>query len=246
MHPDEELLQRALHGELAVGTRQEVLRHLDGCAECVRRIDRARREEDRIFALLGALDRPIPMIDPGSLAADPRSGRVRWGRRAAVVLLALGAAGAAYAAPGSPLPGWVDRLARWIAGPAPAPAAPVWTGPTEPVVAGISVSPGARLTIHFATEQRQGQVTVSLTDGSAVTVRAVNGSATFTTGDDRLDIGNRGSTADYEIELPSSAPWVELRVGDRGLWLKRGQRVVTDAVAGSGGHWVLSLLAPVP
>jgi hypothetical protein len=28
--------------------------------------------------------------------------------------------------------------------------------------------------------------------------------------------------------------------------LKRGQRVVTDAVAGSGGHWVLSLLPPVP
>jgi hypothetical protein len=87
---------------------------------------------------------------------------------------------------------------------------------------------------------------VSLADGPNIVARVFSGTATFTTAVDRLTIQNDGSTADYEIELPRDAPWVEILVGTRRLILKEGDRITADIAADAQGRYVLSLSAEPP
>jgi hypothetical protein len=236
MHLEADQIQRVLHGELG-GQEGDVTRHLSECAQCRHRVDEARQEEQRTFDLLRRLDHPAPVLAPDELAVGGRW-LAMWGKRAAGIVLALGVAGAAYAAPGSPLPRWVEQVAERIRGtPSHAPETP----PAPPAVAGIAVTPGERFTIAFAEPQVRGEATVSLTDGRDVSVRARGGVATFTSGADELSVTNRGSVADYEIELPRGAGRIEIRVGSRRVLLQENGRVVIPAAADSLGRYRLNL-----
>ena len=199
MHLEDEQIQRLLHGELDALAAEATRGHLAACADCRVQLEEAEREEERIFDLLRQVDHAAPALNAQTLAARARREAARWRRWAAGVVLALTAAGAAYAAPGSPLPAWVDRVAEWIAGPAPSPAPAAGTPATEPGAAGIAVEPSERFTIVFGTEQTRGVAAVLLIDGSNIVARRLNGSATFTTDIDHLTIEDGGSTADYEI-----------------------------------------------
>jgi hypothetical protein len=108
------------------------------------------------------------------------------------------------------------------------------------VTAGISVAPEERFRIRFAAPQEEGTAVVSIVEGPEVAARAVEGAATFATGANGLTIGNRGSSADYEIELPAAAPWIEILVGDTRLLLKDGDRILTSAPA-IGGRYRIPL-----
>ena len=244
MHLEDEQIQRLLHGELDRAAEGAARAHLGACADCRGQLADAEREEERIFGLLRRVDHAAPAVDLQTLAARARGEAARRVRWAAGVALALAAAGAAYAAPGSPVPGWVDRLGEWIAGPAPRGGPTVETPATEPGAAGIAVEPSERFTIVFGTEQTRGIAAVSLIDGSNIVARRLNGSATFTTDIDYLTIEDGGSTADYEIELPRNAPWVQIRAGGRRLLLKDGPRVITDAPVDARGRYLLPLSPP--
>lgn len=233
MHLEVEQIQRLLHGELDATGRDVARGHLASCAVCREQLAEAEREDALILRLLRQLDHGPPAVQVGSLIARARRGPPQWARWAAGVLLSIAVAGVAYAAPGSPLPAWVDRVVAWVTGPARAPA--------EPGSAGVVVEPGARFTIVFEAEQERGSVAVSLTDGASVVVRRLGGAAPFTSGVDHLTIANDGSTADYEIELPRGAPWVEVRLGERRVLLKDGPRVVTDAPVDAQGRYLLPL-----
>jgi hypothetical protein len=271
MHIEDEQIQRILHGELRAPAREEVHRHLTGCAQCRFRLAEAEREEQWIFDLLRRTDHTAPAVDPEILAAigdvnrAEKRARVRavaapswgiaivrggWLQWAAGVALAVAVAGAAYTAPGSPVPAWVDRVAEWMRSPAPQAPSPVTPGkpetetPSPPVTAGIAVAPRDRFTIRFAGWQSRGLARVALTNESNISARALNAAATFTTGANRLTIDNSGSTADYEIDLPHDAPWVEILVGERRLFLKEGQRLVTGAPTDAEGCYLVSLSPP--
>lgn len=265
MHLEDEQIQRLLHGELDAAAEEAAIQHSEACAECKLRLVDAGREEEWIFESLLRMDHAAPSVDAETVAAHARGGvatgkgatgkgaadgsgirgargvapaLARW---AAGILLALAAVGVAYAAPGSPLPRWMSRVTGWIDSPAPRPAREVRTTPTGPGSAGIAVAPGERFVIHFATTQVQGAVAVSLTDGPEITARALNETAVFTTDIDRLTIENGGSTADYELGVPRDARWVEIRVGQRRLLLKRGDDIVADAEPDARGRYVLQL-----
>jgi hypothetical protein len=172
----------------------------------------------------------------GAYAAGTTRGRI-------LVVAAL--AGATYAFPSSPLPALVI-VAEWITGRTPpAPPAPPPVGTVTDVPAGDSRHRSAVQTfsILFA-EQAEGDVTVSLTDGPNAVVRAFSGTATFTTDVDRLTIQNNLSTADYEIELPRDARWIEITVGPGRLFLKDGGRIVADVQADTQGRYLLPLQPP--
>jgi len=233
MHLEVEQIQRLLHGELDAPGEAAVRGHLAACADCRGQVEEAEREEALILGLLRRVDHAPPAVDAQALAASARRVVPGWARWAAGVLLSLAVAGVAYAAPGSPVPAWVDRVVGWVAGPAPA--------TPEPQLAGVAVEPSARFTITFGAEQERGIAAVSLTDGSSIVARRLAGTATFTTGVDHLTIENGGSTADYEIELPRSAPWVEIRIGARRVLLKEGPRVITDALVDARGRYLLPL-----
>ncbi|MGQ0703618.1 MAG: hypothetical protein ACT4PM_10850 [Gemmatimonadales bacterium] len=227
MHLDDEVIQRLLHGEIP----ESSVLHLAECGECRRRLDQARLEEARIFALLEQADHPRPEISAASVAARPRSEafRLRVARWAAVLLIGLGLAGAAYAIPGSPLRRWIGGLTRWISAGAPARRQPELPAPEALVTAGIGIAPGPRLIIRFAS-RAPGTLSVWATDGPEVAVRARGGTPAFTTEAQQLIIENRGVAADYDIEIPRRAPWVEIRTGARRLLLKQDDRIESDRV----------------
>ena len=237
MHLEAEHIQRLLHHELGP-LDEAVAEHLAECEQCRRAVEEARQEEARIFDLFRRLDHAPPSVGAESLVKPNRG--VVWGRRAAGIVLALGIAGAAYAATGSPLPRWVNSVVERIAGGSPPPKEPEVV-PEPSAVAGIAVTPGERFTIAFAELQSRGTGIVSLTDGRDVAVRAKNGAATFTSAADRLSVNNRGSTADYEIELPRGPGRIEVVVGSRRLLLKEKGRVTGAAPVDSLGRYRLDL-----
>lgn len=245
MHLDEERVQRLLHGELEPAGERLVRPHLAACEDCRTLVDEARTEEHRIFGLLRELDHPLPQTDLRVILAAGRAPRARWERWAAGVVLVAAAGGAAYAAPGSPLPAALDKLVAWVA---PAqmssgPAAPA--GDRAPGGAGIAVAPGERLTIRFTGARDSAVATVSLTDGDEVLVRAVEGSAAFTSDVDRLSVQSAGP-ARFEILIPRSAPSVEILAGEHPVFRVDASRVVTETPRDAGGRYVVSLSAQRP
>ncbi len=221
MHLDEEQLQRLLHDELGARAMPGAREHLAECTECRERFVEAQRDEGEIFALLRRVDHAVPAIDPETVAARARGVGAVWGRWAAGILLFLGVAGVAYALPGSPLRDWVGSVVAWIGdsdqpptGPAPVQA------PDDEEVAGIAAIPGQQFVIAFESSETGGQAQVSLTEGEEVTVRAPIGAASFTSAADRLVIANSGSGATFKIEIPRTAPRVEIRVAGNRVFLK--------------------------
>jgi hypothetical protein len=224
MHLDDEQLQRFLHEELAPPATMAARTHIAGCGPCRARVDAARTEEREVFALLGQLDHRLPDVRVQSIIGKSRTGRMDVMRWAAGMLVAIGVAGAAYAAPGSPVRGWVAGLVRSTvrAGdPAPSPVEPIET----PSYGGIAVAPDTALTIAFDGTARGGEVRVSLTDGADVVIRAASGAAEYTALEARVLVTPLMDSAIYEVEVPRAAARVEILVRGERMFLKIGSNV---------------------
>lgn len=243
MHLDDERMQRLLHGELEPGPDRLAREHLAGCEECRNRVEKAREEEQRIFALLTVVDHQAPEVRPE--IAIPALGRVRprWERWAAGIALVTAVAGVAYAAPGSPLPGVLQRV--FGAGapsqlPPPTDASPSASIPGG----GIAVMPGDRLTIRFLLAGTGGVATIALTEGLEASIRTVNGTATFASDEDLLSVRGAGP-ASFTILIPRGAPSIDVLSGTVTVLRKRGAEVLTDAVPDAEGRYTLTL-EPTP
>ena len=204
------------------------------------------RETESIEQVLRSLDHEVPAISAESIAAKARArsrGRSRW----LTAILTVGVAGAAYAAPGSPLRAWLGAIVER------APATSKTTIPAAvpsaaPAPSGIAIDPGAGLVIVFESPRVGGAAgsaaIVSLEDGTEAVVRAPHGAATFTTGTERLAIGEWDSSARFEILVPRSAPRVEIRVGTRRVFLKAGRSVTTAGRETGPGRYTIPLDLP--
>lgn len=193
--------------------------------------------------LLRHLDHAVPRISADDVAARARVEgtriRLRW---AAGFVLAAALAGTAYAVPGSPLRGWFSTLAERFR----EEAVPNTDSALVPVapMAGVAIVPGPALVIEFTDLQQQGQARVTLTDGDQVQVRAPSGAATFSSDPERLVIDNRGSTAEFEIEFPRGASWIEIRVAGARVLLKERNRVTLTRGAAEPAAWSVPLTPP--
>lgn len=240
MHFDDERVQRLLHGELEPAVERLAREHLARCESCQVLVDAARADESRIFGLLRQVDHPLPEVDPRTILATGKAPRARWERWAAGFLLVAVAGGAAYAAPGSPLPAVLDSLAAWVA-PSKAPSGhSASTGEGPPSGAGIAVAPGEKLTIRFTGDRDSAVVTVALTDGEEVVVRAVEGSAAFNSDVERLSVETTGR-ARFEIFIPRSARSVEIVAGGHPVFRVDASRVVTQTPRDAQGRYVLPI-----
>lgn len=244
MHPDDEQLQRWLDRELTPETERTVGAHLEGCDACRLRAERARLEVAELRGALTLLDHPVPRLSAGDIAIaarrSPRRVGLRW---AAAVLAAVGLASVAYAAPGSPVPGWIAALSARMSDRDPSVPAPVPERSGQADLAGIAVPPGRRLVVSFDSTQIEGEAIVTIAAAAAeLTVQAPAGAATYDAGLERLVIGNGGSRASYAVTIPADAPWVELLVAGERLLLKAGDRVTTrDGTGAAGGPYRLPL-----
>jgi hypothetical protein len=246
MHLDEEKVQRLLHGETAPPAETAVRDHLARCMECRSRVAEAEWEERWVLERLRRVDHAPSPIAVQAIMGPGRRRAAGWGRLAAGMLLALAAVGVAYAAPGSPFRGVLQRIVEWVRGSS---KPPIHAAPSPEAAggqAGIAVAPGDRLTIAFAVEQSGGTATVSLTDGSDVVVRALGGTTTFTSEVDRLSIEHRGAPGRFEILIPRGAASVEIRAGGRRSFLTEASRVETEYSRDAEGRYVLPLSRSAP
>jgi hypothetical protein len=245
MHLEAEQIQRLIHGELEAPARAALSRHLGECGDCRRRLEEADLDEKRVLDLLREVDQEAPLVTAPMLARRARRERSAWHRKAAGVVLALMATGAvAYAVPDSPIRGWLERATAWVGMTVPSNSPRSGEAPFREAN-GIAVAPGERFAVRFTAEQSKGVVIVSMTDENEVVARVLDGTATFTTALQGLLIDNRGSAADYAIDLPKSAPQVEILIAGRRAWLKQKDRVLTEAPIGPSGGYVIPL-APKP
>jgi hypothetical protein len=238
MHLDPEQLERTLHGELRPDDGL-VREHLAQCQECRLRVSEAEQDEAWIMEQLRRLDhrQPSPPSRINSGARRP-VGWSRPQRLAAGLALTVAAAGAAYAMPGSPLPRAVHHVVSLFQGafhsaPAVSPAATASQS-------GIAVAPGNHFVIVFSGAVPAGSATLSLTPGDEVLVRSLEG-ANFHSDVDRLLVESKTLGAKFEVEIPRSAPSVEIRVGGRLVFRKESSRIVTSALLSKDGSYRLML-----
>lgn len=243
-HLDEERVERLVHGELEPSHDALEREHLASCASCRERVTEAERDDAEVNALLRLLDHPLPRVSAQTIIAIARPRDVAWGRWAAGILLVATLGGAAYAAPGSPLRRLVQSAASLLGrgdDPRPATQAPAPNAEAAGTGGGIAVEAGRALLIQFTSHQQAGEARITLTDSDMVTVRAPNGAATFTSDVDRLIVDNSGSLSSFEIQIPRTAPRVEVRVGTVQRYLKDGARIVARTPADAQGAVQLPL-----
>ena len=215
MHVDEGLLQALLDGEVDQTAAAEARRHIDECSQCRGLLAELRGEDQWLEGVLRSIDHPVPRVPVETIATRARRSRrpLRW---AAAIGLLLLAAGTAYALPGSPVRRWIDQLL----GPEDAKSTE-----STPDVAGVALPPGQHFSIVFADPPPAGSVTITLTDDSTISARRHGGAATFAAEIDRLRIITGSAPTDFEIAIPRQAPWVEVVVGGRRVFLKEGPNV---------------------
>ena len=252
MHLNDEQIQRYLHGELSARERDDVAAHIAECQLCTGRVADAEHEERDVFGLLETLDHRPPRRDINTVMASNRKfrrpARNLWIRRVAVLVLIAGLGGAAYAIPGSPVPGWFKKIGSLVGGdqaPVEETSEPVDTVDTTtlvPSTSGIAIPPSKRFAIVMAAPQDSGIVYLTPTEGFNVTIRALGAAPRFTlTSSDRLDVDNTGLNSSYEIEVPMSANFVELVVGDRRIILKDARRFGEDLLIDDKGRRLVPL-----
>ena len=242
-HLDDERIERMAHAELQPSDDASAHEHFASCAICQARVEAARRDDEAVSVLLRTLDHEPPALEAAAVAAMARPvdrWTGVWLRRAALVALTAGVAGAAWALPGSPVRALADRWLGTRAAPAPAPQA------GTPAGGGIAIAPGNTLTILITRADSAARLFISLIDGREVEVEALGAGAAFTDEPDagRLVIENTQSTASFEIRIPRDARRVEVRVGDRAVFVKDGRRLLTTAVPDDNGVWILPLVEP--
>ncbi len=204
-----------------------------------------------VIALLQTLDHPVPPVTAESVmiragAAAPARGRVpplaRW---AAAIVLAAGAAGVAYALPGSPVPRWIAALtSRLEARPERQPREAGGAAARARESAGIAVAPGRDLVIVFSASTPGALARVTLGDGAEVVVRSPAGGATFTSDAGRLLIQGPGAPDTVTIEIPRGARRVEIRAGGARVFLKDGASIDTGAARLGDGDFEIPLARP--
>lgn len=237
MHLDDELAQRLCHDELSGPEAMSARAHLDTCPACRARVAELEGAETLILGKLRLLDHPASAVSAQAVVA--RAGVLigNWRRWAAVAVFAVGFVGAAYAIPGSPVRRWIlGAMSNAVQKPT-APRAPR----ESPGFGGIAVAPDARLVVAFATPDSTSRVVVRLVVGTEVVVRAPAGAATYTADLGRVVVVNGQGSVDFEVEIPTSAPRVEIRVGSTLLFLKDGNRLHGAGQLEGAGPFVLSL-----
>ena len=246
-HLDVEQVERLLDGETLTTDDRWARIHVAECGECRGRVAVAEREAAEIRSLLTQADHEPPKVDALQVAARARVRQHGWQKWAAGILFVIGSAGILYAAPGSPLRGWLNAAARWIGHEeVKAPSGDSASVPAPASVAGIAVVQGESLVILFEESQPEGRARITLSSGTEVVVRAPAGSATFTSQASRLVIGNHGAASTYDIEIPLNAPRVELLVDGRRIFLKQGRDITITDSSGGTGPYVLPLTGPKP
>jgi hypothetical protein len=111
--------------------------------------------------------------------------------------------------------------------------------------AGIAVPSEDGLVIRLLAEGDGAVATIELTGDEEVVVRAVEGSATFTSDPRRLTVRSSGPVR-LEIHIPRTAASVEVRSGSTQVFRKLARGPVSEAAPDSMGRYIIPLGSSPP
>lgn len=249
-HLDEGTVQALLHHELSAEQRARAEEHLVGCNACWAAVRQAQLDEEWVLGRMAVLEddrasaqmplwlpsaapvSPVSLVSPVSRATRG----VPW-RRAAGLLSLLGGSGALWALPA--VRNWVQDA---VAGEAPsAVVIPVAVSGSAKARApeapsGIALVPGARVVIEVSAGS--GGVRARLADRPDVSIAAEGGHAAFETAEGRLRVRPDRGVA-IRIEVPQSAPLVEVIMAGRREFVVRAGIVTTNAPHDGQGWYQL-------
>jgi hypothetical protein len=166
---------------------------------------------------------------------------MRW---AAGILLLVGLAGAAYAATNPHLRDWVRSATAWLFPRDVVQREPRRTHALGDQTGGIAAVPGREFVISFTRRDSEAKARVTLTDKMQVIVRSSQGTASFTSSAVGLQVDNFAVGANFEIEVPRSAPRLEILVAGTRIFLKEGAQVSTIPQADADGGFSIPFPAP--
>lgn len=239
MHPDDSRLQRLLHEQLEPPEAARVSDHVAECLDCQRRFAEQASTDELIDGALSALDATPPSVticDIRRRASQTARPRRPWIRAAAAGIVGIAFAGAAYAAPGSPLPSLLMRVTgRAIPEIEPARA------PTSAPY-GIAVSHQGGLTISITATGPETELTVRLNDADReVSVRSTSERIVYESDPGRLSVTTFEAGTQVAVVVPSSAPLVRIVTDKESIWEKVDDLVRTAAAVDSSGAYRLMI-----
>jgi len=239
MHPDDFRLQRLLHGDLEPAEAASVREHLAECSDCQLRFAEQIATDQRIAEALSTLDTPATPISIGDIRRaghQPARRRLPWMRMAAAIVVGLAFAGAAYAAPGSPLPALLRRVIEGGGGERA-------VMPTSSPF-GIAVSPRGELTISIDAIGG-AEITVRLDDATGeVSVRSTSEQIVFESDPGHLSVVSPEAGTRIEIVVPTAALLVRIVSAGEPLWVKRDDGVTSTFPLDTAGTYRM-LIEPV-
>jgi hypothetical protein len=226
MHPDGEALQRLLHGEVDACAAADFRRHLSDCQACRARLAEEEARDQVIEEALSALDHPMePVVLSDILVlsdivarAAPPAHRVLV-RAAAAVVVGLALAGAAYAAPGSPLPALLRDMAAPLRARTSAPADEEAGAPSSN---GIAVRTSPDFTIQIEGTFAGGELSVRVASVDELSVTSTGGRTSYGSDPTRLSITAQEPGTNIEIIVPAGPDRVRVLIGERIVWRKDG------------------------
>lgn len=240
-HLDEGMIQSYLHGELPQAARDHVERHASACNACAGLITEARQDDDWVLNRLALIDVVPPA---GRLVTPPAPApAMRALRRAAVIVVTvvLGGTGVAWGlTAGRTFLRETFGVGRPDERAADTPSDSPNLVPSE-MTTGIAVVPSARFTITFEATQDSGTLTVAIVETEQVAVRATGAGVAFESRPDGIVIRNRGADGDYDVSIPSRAPFVEVRLGSRVLFSLERSSVRASGSRDATGRYVIPL-----
>lgn len=231
-HLDEAMLLALRDGEAAEG-REAAERHLAECETCRNALAEVGSRREAIAQALAGLDEPIDVPSAREAVRARLGGHghargavvLRSLRRAAVAALFLGAAGAAYAMPGSPLRAWLSHLGGEGA-PAQTPSAPAAATQSRMAETGVHIDVGAGpVTIVLDGARAGTEIRVTLVSGTTAAVTATRGTH-FTTAAGRIEAVVAPGIV--RVRLPRDARPASIEVSGR-VYL-RGTGVALDVL----------------
>jgi hypothetical protein len=253
VHLTDHDLEALMDGEMPEGAERSARVHLEECAGCSARYRRLAEDERATADLLRTLDHPTPKLEAGALIARARQQPLRASSPSRRSLLAAGlgalviAAVASAAVPTSPLRRYLDRaLDRWREPEAAAPARLIVHQPQPPTPAqgsGVSFIPRREVEVVFRSDQEQGAIRITLTDGTMLRMRTLGEAVGYVISRDTLRVDNRKPASSYDVEVPRALPRVRIRVGERLVFEKDGAAVSSQATADSEGVYVIPFAA---
>ncbi|CAN5226807.1 hypothetical protein BH18GEM1_BH18GEM1_00750 [soil metagenome] len=205
--------------------------------------DDVNRDLDESRALLTWLDREAPplsaadVIEIARRRGSPHRSMSRGMLWAASMAGLLSAALVAAAIPGSPVRTAVQELIdSW----SDTSSGTTATTASSSLGAGVSMMPGKELEIIFEATQTRGSLDILLQETDKATIEVEGGNVGLEVGAHSVTVRNRDAEASYRIVLPEDLPHVQIRVGNRTIFLKQGasHQFTVEKEGGQGAYRV--------